>query len=187
MTSPADARESVRDQVHALIMERSFRIGDFTLTSGRRSAYFFDLKPTMLHPTGGRLLATMVLDLLDEHPAVDAIGGLALGAVPIVSVVAAMSSLRERPVSGFYVRKGVKGHGTRQRVDGVLAAGQKVVIIDDVTTTGGSTLEAWRAVRELGCEVIEVMTVVDRMEGATEALAEHGLRLRPLFTRADFG
>lgn len=187
MTSSAGGREDIRSQLHALIRQQSFRTGDFTLTSGRRSRYFFDLKPTMLHPTGGRLLASMVLDVLDEHPEVDAIGGLALGAVPIVSAVAVMSSLRQRPVSGFFVRKSAKGHGTRQRIDGVVEAGQKVVIIDDVTTTGGSSLEAWRAARELGCEVIEVMTVVDRMEGAVEALAEHGLRLRPLFTRADFG
>ena len=181
------AQPDARDRLRALIRERSFRMGDFTLTSGRKSAYFFDLKPTMLHPTGGRLIATLLLDALEEHPQVDAIGGLALGAVPIVSVVAAFSSLRRRPLSAFYVRKEAKGHGTRRRIDGVLEESQKVVIVDDVTTTGGSSLEAWRAVRELGCDVIEVMTVVDRMEGATEALAEQGLRLRPLFTRAEFG
>lgn len=173
-----------------LIMKKSFRRGNFTLASGTSTDYFFDLKPTMLDPLGSNLIAQAVMTKIDVlyslcviHRA-DAIGGMATGGIPIVSAICALSHLRAPPV--FFVRKEIKDHGTEKLIEGTLEAGSTVVLIEDVTTTGGSIMQAVRAVRAVGCEVHHVITIVDRLEGATENLCMEGIELHPIFIRTDF-
>jgi orotate phosphoribosyltransferase len=178
--------ECGRDRLREIIRDRSLRRGgEFTLSSGEVSEYFFDMKKTMLDPEGANLIASEML-LLNELSKADAIGGLVMGAVPIVSVVCARSHYTDRPLPAFFVRKERKGHGTQQLIDGHLNRDSRVVLVDDVTTTGGSLLKAVEAARAEGCEVDTVVTVVDRLEGARENLAKNGIKLIALFTRADF-
>lgn len=182
--SSMDSRSRLRD----LIDEHSLLRSDkFELASGRSSKFYFDMKPTMLHPKGADLIASLLLDHMDQVSC-RYIGGLAVGAVPIVSQVV-MKSLTRNEVLGFYVRDEKKAHGTEQQIYGHLpdsAAKEPVVLCDDVTTTGGSVLKAVGEVRKLGLEIQSVVTIVDRLEGAKENLARGGVELVALFTREDF-
>ena len=187
MTYVAAESESNAQKVRLrqLIAERSLLTGgDFTLASGRQSSVFFDMKRSMLDPEGANLIAEAVLRRVEDLN-VDAVGGLVMGAVPIVAVVCARS-FPQRPLQGFFVRKEAKDHGTAKRIDGNLAAGARVVILEDVTTTGGSALQAAEVVRAAGAEVVAVVTLVDRMEGAAEAFAAEGLRFEAILRRDDF-
>lgn len=180
---PSNASTSSR--LCQLIAERSLLTGgEFTLASGRQSSVFFDMKRTMLDPEGANLIADEVLGRIKGFE-VEAVGGLVMGAVPIVAVVCA-KSFPDRPLQGFFVRKEAKDHGTARRIDGNLAPGARVVILEDVTTTGGSALMAVEAVRAAGAEVVAVLTIVDRMEGASEAFAAAGLRFEAILCRDDF-
>ena len=174
-----------RARLRDLIAQRSLTHGQFKLASGGESNIFFDMKTTLLDPEGASLTADLILDMLGEEGP-DAIGGLVLGACPVVSAVCVKSAERGRPVPGFYVRKEPKGRGTNKLIEGNLEPGWRVVVVEDVTTEGNSALKAVRAVRDEGCTVIKVMTVVDRLQGARENLAKEGLELVPLFTRDDF-
>lgn len=168
-----------------LIGERSLlKGGSFDLASGHKTDYFFDMKKTMLDPEGANLIADAILDILTDEKT-ESIGGMALGAVPIVAVVCAKSHLRH-PIGAFFVRKEAKDHGTKQLIDGYIKTDTRVILVDDVTTTGGSVMMAVKAVRHFGCRVDMVITVVDRLEGASENLAREGIRLVPLYTRRDF-
>lgn len=174
----------------AIIRERSLLSGGrFTLASGRESSVFFDMKPSMLDAEAANLIADAVLDVVAGWTA-DAVGGLVMGAVPIVAVVAAKSwgdpRFAGRPLAGFFVRKEAKDHGTGRKVEGNLAAGARTVILEDVTTTGGSALQAADAVRAAGCSVEGVVTLVDRREGAAEAFRQAGLPFVAIFSRDDF-
>ena len=182
MRMTAQARQRLRDIIRARSLLTG---GTFTLASGRSSSMFFDMKPTMLDPEGANLIADAVLDRLQE-PELRAIGGMVMGAVPIVAVVCAKSFGRGRPLSGFFVRKEAKDHGTARLIDGNLAPGSFAAILEDVTTTGGSALRAAEAVRSAGAAVIKVISVVDRQEGATDIFAAHGLPFEAVFTRDDF-
>jgi orotate phosphoribosyltransferase len=184
-------RASDRARLIAIVREKSFSTGSaVTLASGRSSTFYFNMKPTMLDPEGSALIASLMLDGLREEGA-EFVGGLELGAVPLVACIAQASHLAGRPVPAFFVRKQVKDHGTRQRVEGlapgVTLEGRTAVVLEDVTTTGGSALEAAEAVRAAGGTVRAVLTVVDRREGAETNLSRHGLILRSLLTAADFG
>jgi orotate phosphoribosyltransferase len=159
--------------------------GAFTLASGRESDIFFDMKRTMLDPEGANLIADAVLDRLGEA-SVDAVGGLAMGAVPIVAVVCAKSFERGTPLQGFFVRKEAKDHGTSRLVDGNLAEGARVAVLEDVTTTGGSALRAAAAVHAAGARLVKVVTIVDRLEGAEQAFRAAGLAFEAIFSRTDF-
>lgn len=182
MTKTGDAGLA---QLREVIAARSVLTGGaFTLASGRQSSVFFDMKRTMLDPEGANLIAEAALHRLHGIE-VDAIGGLVMGAVPIVAVVCARS-FPERPLQGFFVRKQAKDHGTARQIDGNLVPGARVAILEDVTTTGGSALQAVDAVRAAGAEVVCVLTVVDRLEGAAEAFAAAGLRFEALLTSRDF-
>jgi orotate phosphoribosyltransferase len=143
------------------------------------------MKMTLLDPEGADLVAEAVLDLLEGED-VDLIGGIELGAVPLVAAICVKSSARGRPLPAFIVRKRAKGHGTDQVIEGFVREGARAVVFDDVTTTGGSVLAAAEAARAAGCRVSKAITIVDRLEGAAENLAKHGLELVPLFTRQDF-
>jgi orotate phosphoribosyltransferase len=158
--------------------------GSFKLASGGTTDYYLYLKQTTFDPEGAALTAEVVYSLMRDYPEVDAIGGLELGCVPIIAAVCALS-WRERPIQGFVVRKEKKGHGTDKKIDGNFADNSTVVLIEDVTTRGGSVMEAVRAVRGRGATVKKIITIVDRLEGATENLGKEGIELEPIFTKRD--
>ena len=167
-----------------IIKQKSLLKGRFTLVSGAVSNYYLDMKPTMFDPEGAHLIAEIVCDLLAGERDVDAIGGLELGAVPIIAAVCARS-WRARPVNGFVVRKEIKDHGTERKIDGNFKPDSAVVLFDDVTTKGGSVMQAVRAVRERGARVAKIITLVDRLEGAEENLGKEGIALVALYTTRD--
>lgn len=191
MTAAASAKnargtDSDRQRLHALIKERSFGRGNVVLASGRASNFYFDMKRTMFHPEAASLLARMILARLAGER-VDAVGGLELGAVPLVACVAALSHVEGTPLAGFFVRKTVKDHGTRKRIEGLAdLRAKRVAILEDVTTTGGSALQAVEAVRDAGATPVLVLTMVDRQEGAAESFAAAGVPFASLFTAAEF-
>jgi len=175
-----------RTRAFNIIKEKSFRRGTITLASGKESAYYLDLKPTMFDPEGARLLADLVLQRLDGVK-VDCIGGLEMGAVPLISAVAVRSGMLGRPLPGFFVRKVVKDHGTRRLIEGTAAiAATRVAILEDVTTTGESAMLAVRAAQDAGATVSLVLSIVDRQEGAAELFGRAGLAFGELFTADEF-
>jgi orotate phosphoribosyltransferase len=190
MCSPSHA-----GQLLALLARISFRLGQFRLSSGATSDYYIDCRTTTLDAEGGRLTGEAILDLLSEHRiAADAVGGLTLGADPIVSNVATASAWRAHSdpaaplIHGFLVRKAEKAHGTGRRIEGFCREGARVVIVDDVCTTGASTINAIEAAREAGMTVAAVVCIVEREEAngrpAVEAAASGAPFLR-LFSASD--
>ncbi len=176
---------NIKARLKEIILEKSFKRGDFTLASGAKSNYLFDLKTTLLDPEGANLSAKLVLDKIDKN--IDAIGGLELGACPIVSAVCVLSFQEKRPVKSFYVRKEKKDRGTNQLIEGVtLKKGDNIIILEDVTTKGGSAMKAVEIVRNLGCNVNKIISMVDRQEGAKENLKNEGITLEAIFTREEF-
>ena len=157
---------------------------DFVLVSGRSSNFFFDMKKTMFDPEGGALLADLLFDAVRAED-VEYIWGLETGAIPIVAALCARS-WPERPIKGFFVRKENKGHGTDQRIDGLLEGGSKVILVEDVTTTGGSVMQAVEQARQFGCTILKVVSVVDRLEGAAENFRAVGIKFESVFTWRDF-
>lgn len=177
-----------RERLVALLKRDALRLGTFTLASGRTSHYYVDGRKVTLSAEGAALIGAGVLDRLAELPDVAAIGGLTLGADPIVGAALAVAGARGRSeLKGFLVRKEAKAHGTGQLVEGPLEPGATVVIVDDVATTGGSSLQAVAAVEALGCKVARVIVVLDRLEGAADAFAAKGLAFEALLTIRDLG
>ncbi len=190
MTTPTHAQ-----QLLALLARISFRLGQFTLSSGATSDYYIDCRTTTLHAEGGRLTGHAILELLEAHNIeAEAVGGLTMGADPIVSNVATASAWRavSNPAApllhGFLVRKAEKQHGTARRIEGFCQAGARVVIVDDVCTTGASTINAIEATRQAGMTVAAVICIVEREEAngrpAVEAAAQ-GAPFLSLFTAYD--
>lgn len=175
----------LRNSLFRLLQELSFKRGSVTLASGRESDFYFDMKPTMLHPEGAAELSELILDNIQDLDA-DCVGGLEMGAVPLIAPVAVKSLESNRPLHGFFVRKKPKQHGTKQRIEGRNLAGKRVVILDDVTTTGESAMDAVSAVREAGAEVILVLSIVDRGEGAAELYRNADIKFRSLFRAEEF-
>jgi orotate phosphoribosyltransferase len=167
-----------------IIKKKSLLKGQFKLVSGAMSDYYLDMKPTTFDPEGAALVAEIVCDMLKDDREVDSIGGLELGAVPIIAAVCARS-WPDRPINGFVVRKETKGHGTDKKIDGNFKPNSKVILFDDVTTRAGSVMQAVRAVRAQGGIVKKVITIVDRLEGAEENLKKEGIPLLPIFTTQD--
>ena len=156
---------SARDQLLRLLAEKSFRLGQFTLSSGAKSDYYIDCRATTLDAEGAHLTGRAVLDeIIARGWKPEAIGGLTLGADPIVISVAVLSAETKSPIHGFLVRKQEKQHGTGQRIEGFQKKGARVVIVDDVCTTGGSTVQAIEAARAAGMEVVGTLCLVDREE-----------------------
>ena len=173
-----------RTRLLEIIRKKSLLRGTFKLVSGAVSNYYLDMKPTTFDPEGATLIAEIICGMLADDADVDSIGGLELGAVPIVAAVCA-ESFKHRPVSGFVVRKEKKGHGTDQKIDGNFKPNTAVVLIEDVTTKGGSVMQAVNAVRAQGATVKKIITIVDRLEGAEENLKKEGLVLAAIFTTKD--
>jgi orotate phosphoribosyltransferase len=172
-----------------IIRTRSFRRGKFTLASGRESELYFNLKPTMMSPQGALLSARALLARIWPEN-VDYVGGLEMGAVPVIAALAAFSAAEGRPVKTFFVRKQPKGHGTMDMIEGFASGetliGAKVMAIDDVATSGGSILKAVEAIRAAGAQVDSALVLIDREEGATEALAAQNIRLLSVFKGREF-
>lgn len=181
--------KAARTRLREIIAKRSFGRGEITLASGRKSDFYFNLKPTMLDAEGGALLAQLTLRALAVEE-LDYIGGLEMGAVPIASAAAAISALTSSPVHAFFVRKTPKEHGAKLLIEGLTKdeslAGKRVAVIEDVTTTGGSALKAVEAVIDAGAEVALVFTMVDRQEGAAETFAAAGIKFDALFKAEEF-
>lgn len=178
-------------RLHDIIAQRSFGHGEErTLASGRKSNFYFDMKRTMSHPEGSALVARFFFErILAEPEKVVLIGGLAMGAVPLVTAVTFEAHSRGKDLPNFWVREKPKGHGTEATIEGQSPEALKnvrVVILDDVNTTGGSTLKAVKAARGAGARIDKAFAIVDRQEGASERLAEHGVSLVALFTASQF-
>ena len=165
------------------LLDLSYIPGQVTLTSGRVSDYYFDCKQTALHPEGGYLLGLILLQKVKDP--VQAVGGMTLGADPLVSAVSVLSHIHSRPLPGFIVRKTPKGHGTNQYLEGLanIPHGTRVAVLEDVVTSGGSVLKACQRTVQAGLRVEQVLTVLDRQEGGAEALAEEGYTLESVFTK----
>ncbi|OGW17011.1 MAG: orotate phosphoribosyltransferase [Nitrospinae bacterium RIFCSPLOWO2_12_FULL_45_22] len=177
-----------KDELFKLLKEKSFFQGKITLSSGKESSYYLDCKKTSLDPYGAFLIASVLWEriqaMVKGGVSVDAVGGPTIGADPIVGSLIIYSYINGVPLSGFIVRKEPKKHGKMGLIEGDLAAGSKVIIIEDVTTTGASTMRAIKAVEELGCRVIKVFSLVDRDEGSRDALKDYDYE--PIFMAKQF-
>lgn len=177
----------MKDELIALLCEKSFKYTpepSFKLVSGRLSSYYVNCKPTTLSPRGMYLVGHLMFEAIqDLHP--QGVGGLTFGADPIAMATAFASELQGMPVHAFSIRKTKKDHGISQWVEGDLPAGARVVVIDDVATTGGSTIKAVERARENGLEVVRVVVLVDRQEGGLDNIRKHVPDVRALITREE--
>jgi len=164
---------SAREQLLELLAANSFRLGEFTLSSGAKSDYYIDCRTTTLHARGAELTGRVFLDLIQQQGwRPQAVGGLTMGADPIVVAASVISSQGGAPIHGFLVRKSEKAHGMGRRVEGFQQKGARVVIVDDVCTTGGSTIQAIEAAREFGFNIAGVACLVERLEAAGRPAVE---------------
>lgn len=181
--------DDMRKKLAGIILRKSFKYSadkPFTLASGRTSPYYFNCKPTTLDPEGMNLIGNILFDML-VGSAVTAAGGLTLGADPIANALSVISYQRGTPIKSFIVRKDVKGHGTRSAVEGEVSPGERVAILDDVITTGGSTITAMERAREAGFVIERVIALIDREEGGRENILKSGLvgRVEAVLTRGE--
>jgi len=182
------AGSAARARLFELLRTRSFERKRVILASGRESDFFIDCKQAVLTAEGHALVGEAMLDALAQLPACDAVAGVELGGCPLASAVALTSFQRGTPLDAVYVRKDAKDHGSRRTLEGNtrLAAGARLAILEDVVTTGGSTLKAATKLRDAHYIVAGVVALVDRLEGGREAIENAGLKLEALYTRADF-
>ena len=175
--------QKAREQLLNLIVKKSFRFGNFTLSSGLKSDYYIDCRTTTLHAEGAKLTGSVFLELFRQQGwRPQALGGLTLGADPIVVAVAVISAQEHSPIHGFLVRKAEKAHGTGQRIEGFQEKGASVVIVDDVCTTGGSTVQAIEAAREFGFNIIGTACLVEREEAGGRSSVEQAAAPAPFIS-----
>ena len=177
----------MKKELVKLIFEKAFKYSEepvFRLVSGRMSNYYFNCKAVTLHPEGMYLIGNIIFDMLQDT-AVKGIGGLTLGADPIADAVAYTSYLKKKPIEAFVVRKTAKAHGTMQWIEGNIKAGDRVVIVDDVITTGKSTIEAINRSQEAGLDIVRIIALVDRQEGGRESIEALGFRVDAVVTREE--
>ena len=177
-----------RNELIAIVRERSYEEREVTLASGRKSNFYFDGKQTALHAQGGLLVGKAFWEIVKQFDGpVDGVGGLTMGADPIATATSIAAALDGRSVHAFIIRKEPKGHGTGQWLEGRknLPPGSRVVIVEDVTTTGGSSMKAVERAQSEGLEVLGIITLVDREEGARENIEGAGQVLRSVFTRSE--
>jgi orotate phosphoribosyltransferase len=177
----------IKKRLIDIIIERSFKYSDdppFTLASGRKSNYYFNCKPTTLDPEGMNLIGELVFHMLADS-GVTAAGGLTLGADPIANALAVISFQKGKPIKSFIVRKDIKDHGIKNAVEGNIRPGERVAIIDDVITTGGSTITAIERAREAGLVIDRVIALIDREEGGRENILAHAGQVDAVLTRTE--
>jgi orotate phosphoribosyltransferase len=177
----------MKKKLMQLIFEKAFKYSEepvFKLVSGRMSNYYFNCKAVTLHPEGMYLIGNIIFDMIRESNA-KGVGGLTLGADPIADAVAYTSYLKKEPVEAFVVRKTAKAHGTMQWIEGNVKAGDKVVIVDDVITTGKSTIEAINKAKEAGLDIVKVIALIDRQEGGKENIEALGPTVAAVITREE--
>jgi orotate phosphoribosyltransferase len=175
-----------KERLVDFIRQKALKRGDFTLASGRKSTYYLDGKQVTLDAAGANLVAAGMLELLgDELPT--AVGGMSIGADPIVGAIITLAGVQGRPLKAFMVRKEPKGHGTQRYIEGPVQPGDTAVIVEDVVTTGGSSLLAIERAEEFGLKVVRVLAIVDRLEGGTEAFRQRGYPFASLLTIRDLG
>jgi orotate phosphoribosyltransferase len=177
----------MKDRLIQLIIEKAFRYNEepvFKLVSGRMSNYYFNCKAVTLYPEGMHLIGNLIFELVQDLGA-KGIGGLTLGADPIAYAVSYTSYLKGNPVEAFVVRKTAKSHGTMQWIEGNITKGDRVVIVDDVITTGKSTIEAITRAQEAGLEIVKVIALIDRQVGGKEAIEALGHKLTAVISREE--
>ena len=185
MSSAARLDPAKRARLKTIIAAKAIlKGGNFTLASGGQTSVFFDMKMALLDPEGLNLVADLMLQTIGDEK-VDAVGGLVLGACPIVDALV-LKSYPGRNLTGFYVRKEPKARGTNKLIEGPLVSGAACAMVEDVTTEGKSVLRAIEEARAFGCTVKFVLTCVDRQQGARDRLKAEGIELRPLFTMDEF-
>ena len=177
----------MKQELTQMLYEKSFMFSEeptFKLVSGRMSQYYVNCKPTILDPKGMYLVGHLVFDCI-KHFHVDGVGGLTFGADPVAVATAFASYLKDKPLKAFSIRKTQKDHGIVKWVEGDMKAGEKVVILEDVMTTGGSTIKAVERARAEGLDVVHVVTLVDRQEGGAEAVREYVTGVSAIVTIED--
>lgn len=175
---------TLRERLLDLVNEHAVIHGDFVLTSGKKSTYYIDGKLLSLMPDGLSCLARTILEMIQDDD-IDAVGGMTLGADPIIGAVVALSQEEGRPLKGLIVRKERSGHGRGKRIEGPLTPGMKVVVIEDVVTTGSSSLKAIEALEEAECKIVKVITLVDRLQGGRDNFESKGYKFTAIFTLED--
>lgn len=185
MSTPAHMFD-LKKRLARILMERSYLEGTFTLASGKTSDYYFDCRQTSLHPEGAWLIGSLFTAMLADLP-VTAVGGMTMGADPLISATSILSYEQGRPLAGLIVRKTVKDHGTGRYVEGLgnVRSGDSVAMLEDVVSTGGSVLEASRRIQDLGLRVPVICAILDREEGGREQLLNAGYPLQAIFTRPE--
>jgi orotate phosphoribosyltransferase len=175
-----------REALKQLVREKALRFGDFRLASGKKASYYLDCRQITLDAQGARLIGEGMLELLaGDMP--ELVGGMAIGADPITAAILTLAGVRGVPLRGVMVRKEAKQHGTGKFVEGPFIAGERVAIVEDVVTTGGSSLAAIERCEAVGLKVTRTLAIIDRLEGGREAFAARGYELTTLFTVRDFG
>ena len=175
-----------RQALIELIRAQALQLGDFTLASGKKSKYYLDCRQVTLDARGAQLIGAGMLELLGD-PMPDLVGGMAIGADPITGAILTLAGTRDIPLRGIIVRKEAKAHGTGKQVEGPYKSGEELVIVEDVVTTGGSSLRAIEHCEAEGLKVRRVLAIIDRLEGGQQAFADRGYELTPLLTIKDFG
>ncbi len=175
-----------KEALVALVRETALEFGDFTLASGKKASFYLDCRKLTLDSAGANLVAEGMLQLLGD-PLPDAVGGMAIGADPITAAIITVAGQRGHRLRGFIVRKEAKSHGRGRQVEGPVQSGDHVVVVEDVVTTGGSSLAAIERAEEAGLIVDGVLAIIDRLEGGREAFAAAGYQLRTLLTIHDLG
>jgi len=176
----------MKRRLAALLLEKSYREGEFTLTSGQKTDYYFDCRQTALHPEGAWLIGNLFADMIRDIPAV-AVGGMTLGADPLVTATSVIARQQGRFLAGLLVRKETKKHGAQQYIEGIanVAPGDHVIMLEDVVTSGASVLKACQRAQEAGLTIAAVCAILDREEGGREAIRAAGFELQSLFTRPE--
>ena len=177
----------LKSKLKVLLEKEALKRGSFVLSSGKTSIYYLDGRVITLTPEGAFLVASIILEGVKDLK-LDAIGGPTLGADPIVGAIAALAYIKNIPLKTFIVRKAAKEHGRQKQVEGPeLKARARVIIVDDVATTGKALLEAKTALDALGGEIVKAIVIVDRLEGAADNLIKVGIKLESILTIKDFG
>ena len=186
--TPSPFDSALRTTLIDLVATKALRRGTFRLASGREASFYLDAKQVILDSQGSALVGRAILQLLESRGGLPAaVGGMSIGADPVTSAVVTMAGVANLPLKGFMVRKEPKDHGTKRFIEGPVQPGDRVVIVEDVTTTGGSSLLAIDRALEFGLVVERVVTVIDRLAGAQETLAARGIPLDSLVTIRDLG